>query len=190
MPPTTSFRLSRCCTLTVVNTSMPASSSSSTSCQRFGWREPGAFECASSSTRISAGPARQRGVEIEFGERPAAVVDAACAAGLPVPPAALRFRCGHGSRPRRPPRRGRRPAACARRQHRVGLADAGRGAEIDSQPAARGAALLLLHLGQQARPGRAVLSSLREHARIADNGLIDAMSAHLPRPAPDSAPAR
>lgn len=36
MPLTTSFRLSRCWTLTVVNTSMPASSSSSTSCQRLG----------------------------------------------------------------------------------------------------------------------------------------------------------
>ena len=55
IPPTTSFRLSRCCTLTVVNTSMPASSSSRTSCQRFGWREPGALECASSSIKIRAG---------------------------------------------------------------------------------------------------------------------------------------
>ena len=38
IPLTTSFRLSRCWTLTVVKTSIPASSSSSTSCQRFGWR--------------------------------------------------------------------------------------------------------------------------------------------------------
>ncbi len=36
MPLTMSFRLSRCCTFIVVQTSMPASSSSSTSCQRFG----------------------------------------------------------------------------------------------------------------------------------------------------------
>ncbi len=54
-PPTTSFRLSKCCTLTVVSTSMPASNSSSTSCQRLGWREPLALLCASSSMRISAG---------------------------------------------------------------------------------------------------------------------------------------
>ena len=55
MPPTTSFRLSMCCTLSVVNTSMPAARSSWMSCQRFGCREPGTFVCASSSTRISAG---------------------------------------------------------------------------------------------------------------------------------------
>ena len=34
---------------------MPASSSSYTSCQRFGWRAPCTLECASSSTRISCG---------------------------------------------------------------------------------------------------------------------------------------
>ena len=58
MPATTSFRLSRCCTLSVVQTSMPASSSSSTSCQRLGWRGRGApreLECASSSTSSAAG---------------------------------------------------------------------------------------------------------------------------------------
>ena len=35
--------------------SRPAASSSSTSCQRFGWREPGALVCASSSSNISCG---------------------------------------------------------------------------------------------------------------------------------------
>ncbi len=55
MPPTTSLRLSRCWTFSVVKTSMPAASSSSTSCQRFGWREPCALLCASSSTRTSCG---------------------------------------------------------------------------------------------------------------------------------------
>ena len=34
---------------------MPASSSSSTSCQRFSLREPGTFVCASSSTSATAG---------------------------------------------------------------------------------------------------------------------------------------
>jgi hypothetical protein len=52
---TMSLSDSRCCTLSVVCTSMPASSSSSTSCQRFGWREPGALVCASSSTSSSPG---------------------------------------------------------------------------------------------------------------------------------------
>lgn len=55
MPPTTSFRLSRCCTLIVVQTSMPASSNSCTSCQRLGWREPGALLCASSSSSSTRG---------------------------------------------------------------------------------------------------------------------------------------
>eukprot|EP01022_Parablepharisma_sp_SALTPOND_P006709 TRINITY_DN12717_c1_g1_i1.p1 TRINITY_DN12717_c1_g1~~TRINITY_DN12717_c1_g1_i1.p1 ORF type:complete len:1877 (-),score=641.20 TRINITY_DN12717_c1_g1_i1:7532-13162(-) len=53
--PTTSLRLSMCCTLRVVQTSMPARSSSSISCQRLAWREPGTLECASSSTRITPG---------------------------------------------------------------------------------------------------------------------------------------
>ena len=42
MPLTMSFRLSRCCTFIVVQTSIPASCSSFTPCQRLGWREPGA----------------------------------------------------------------------------------------------------------------------------------------------------
>jgi hypothetical protein len=50
----------------VVCTSTPASSSSSTSCQRFGWREPGALVCASSSTSSSPGRRAQRGVEVEL----------------------------------------------------------------------------------------------------------------------------
>ena len=41
--------------LTVEITSMPASSSSSTSCHRFSLREPGTFVCASSSTSATFG---------------------------------------------------------------------------------------------------------------------------------------
>ncbi len=52
---TTSFTDSRCWILTVVMTSMPASSIASTSCQRFSWVAPGAFVCASSSTRTTSG---------------------------------------------------------------------------------------------------------------------------------------
>ena len=41
--------------LTVEITSIPASSSSSTSCQRFSLREPGTLVCASSSTSATSG---------------------------------------------------------------------------------------------------------------------------------------
>ena len=41
--------------LTVVMTSMPAASSSSTSCGPLWWRLPGTFVCASSSTKATAG---------------------------------------------------------------------------------------------------------------------------------------
>ena len=52
---TTSLRLARCWMLTVEITSMPASSSSSTSCQRFSLRLPGTLVCASSSTSTTSG---------------------------------------------------------------------------------------------------------------------------------------
>ena len=42
--------------LTVVTTSMPASSSSSMSCQRFSLREPAMLVWANSSTRTISGP--------------------------------------------------------------------------------------------------------------------------------------
>ena len=50
-----SLRLSRCWTLTVEMTSMPASRTSSMSCQRFSFRIPAAFVCASSSMSASSG---------------------------------------------------------------------------------------------------------------------------------------
>ena len=52
---TTSVTDSRCCTLTAEITSMPASSSSVTSCQRFSFRDPGTLVCASSSTSAICG---------------------------------------------------------------------------------------------------------------------------------------
>ena len=66
MPPTTSFRLSRCWTLSVVKTSMPAASSSSTSCQRLGWREPGDVGVRELVDEHQRRAARERGVEIEL----------------------------------------------------------------------------------------------------------------------------
>ena len=41
--------------LTLEMTSMPAASSSWTSCQRFSFREPGTLVCANSSTRAISG---------------------------------------------------------------------------------------------------------------------------------------
>ena len=54
-PATISFRLAICWMLSVVSTSMPASRSSSTSCQRLGWRQPGALVWASSSINATCG---------------------------------------------------------------------------------------------------------------------------------------
>jgi hypothetical protein len=101
--PTVPFRLSRCCTLSDDHTSMPAASSSCTSCQRFGWREPSTLECANSSTSSTAGraPGRRRGRTPSACGHGGHLAQAA-AAGRP---AARRFRCGHGFRPGRPARR-------------------------------------------------------------------------------------
>ena len=52
---TTSLTLSRCWRFSVVMTLIPASRSSSTSCQRFSCSTPGAFVCANSSTRTISG---------------------------------------------------------------------------------------------------------------------------------------
>ena len=60
-------------------TSMPASSSSSTSCQRFSLREPGTLVCASSSTSATCGPAGEHRVDVHLLERRAAVLDRAAA---------------------------------------------------------------------------------------------------------------
>ncbi len=72
---TTSARLSTCWTLSAVHTSRPASSNSSTSCQRLGWRLSGALVWASSSTTIRVGRALERRVDVEFLQLPPAIVD-------------------------------------------------------------------------------------------------------------------
>ena len=59
---------------TVEMTSMPASSSSSTSCHRFSLRDPGTFVWASSSTSATSG-ASEDGVEVHLLEGLVAVVD-------------------------------------------------------------------------------------------------------------------
>ena len=103
------------------------------SCQRFVCREPGAFVCASSSTRMSAGPARERGVEVELLELHASVLGLAPRHDLETEQeragvvAAVRLDDAHDD-----------VAALlaleARRlEHRVGLSDPGRRAEEDRQ---------------------------------------------------------
>ena len=93
MAPTTSFRLSRCCTLSVEYTLMPWASSSSTSCQRLGWREPGTLECASSSTSTSAGWRASAASRSNSGKvRPRCSTRRGSSAGSPVASACVSLR--------------------------------------------------------------------------------------------------
>ena len=114
---TRSLRLSRCCTLTVVQTLMPASSSSSTSCQRLGWRGAGSpptrLECASSSTSRIVGRRASARIQVELLAHDAAVARPAAAAAAPALRAAARSRRGRAARRSRRPRRCRRRARCA-----------------------------------------------------------------------------
>ena len=127
---TTSFRLARCCTLIVVKTSMPAARISSTSFQRFGWREPGGLACARSSISTTCGRRAQHGVEVELAARRRArsaskPASAAASSRLPcmssTPITTSRPRLAH---------------AAGGGEHRVGLAGAGEGAEEDLELAA------------------------------------------------------
>src|SRR5262249_50096166 len=134
---TTSLSDSRCWMLTVEMTSMPASSSSSTSCQRLALREPGTLVCASSSTSATSGlrasTACRRGVGVHF-------LEAGAAVGQPGPrhdfqpfdqlggvlaPVGLHEAYDHVGAAFGPP--------VALAQHVVGLAHAGRVTEIDPE---------------------------------------------------------
>ena len=106
---TTSLRLSTCCTFSVVKTSMPASSSSSTSCQRLRWREPGAFVCASSSTSSRLRLARQGRVEVELLQRAPAVLELLARQHLEAPSTSGPSRSGRAS----PRARRRRRRLCS-----------------------------------------------------------------------------
>ena len=146
---TTSLTLSRCCTLSVVQTSMPASSSSTASCQRFGCRAPGAFVCASSSSRSSAGrraSAASRSNSRRLTPRSSAARGAS--RSRPAARASVSARPWVSSQPITtsvPPARG---GAC-RLEHRVGLADAGGGAEEDLEPSAASGLLVALDAAQE-----------------------------------------
>ncbi len=126
-----------CWTLTVVMTSMPASSSSSTSCQRFSLREPGAFVWASSSTSASCGRRARtasRSISLERRRRGATTVRR----GTHRKPLRLRGgrRAAVGLDDRDDDVAALAEEAPPLLEHRVGLADAGRGAEQHPQPPA------------------------------------------------------
>ena len=156
MPLTTSFRLSRCCTFIVDQTSMPASSSSSTSCQRLGWREPGdvgvrqlvdqdqppACARARRRDRTPSACGRGRRTSLQRQRAPGRPSSAAVSARPWVSTTPITT-----STPGRASR-------CAALQHRVGLADAGRGAEEDLQLAAPRLRLLLAAGARAARRDR------------------------------------
>ncbi len=151
---TTSFRLSMCWTLRVVWTSIPASSRSMTSCQRFGCREPGRVrvrELVDEEELRPALRARPRGRNHAAscrGARPRSPAGAAAAE-------AVEERLGLGAPVRLDPPDDDVDRFLAERprrlQHRVRLADAGRGAEEDLELALL-PALLLLAAPQRAAP--------------------------------------
>ena len=115
----TSFSDSRCWMLTVEITSMPAASSSSTSCQRLALRDPGTLVWASSSTSDHGRAAGQHGVDVHLLERGAAVARPPGAGRPRGPGAGPRSSAGRGSRRSRRRRRCRaRGGASPRRAWR------------------------------------------------------------------------
>ena len=131
---TTSLSDSRCWMLTVEMTSIPASRSSSTSCQRFSLPRARDVRVRELVDERDLGPAREDGVEVHLLERRAAVVDRPARHDLEVADLLGRLRRGRASRRSRRRRRSPRSRAPpALVEHRVGLADAGRGAEVDPE---------------------------------------------------------
>ena len=133
---TTSLRLSRCWTFSVVQTSIPAASSSSMSCQRFGWRLPGAFVWAYSSTRMSRGwrsKAASRSNSCTI--RPRYGTDRRGRISKPWSSSSVSWRPWVSTRPTMTCRAllARRPRGL---KHGIGLPDAGRRPEKDPEAAA------------------------------------------------------
>jgi hypothetical protein len=125
---TTSFRLATCWTLMVVKTSMPPASSSSTSFQRLGWREPSGLACARSSISTTCGLRAAARVEVEL------AVARSCArleVGAARPPR-LAVHVEHADHDVAPAS----SHAAGSGEHRFGLAGAGERAEEDLELAA------------------------------------------------------
>ena len=163
--------------LTVVITSMPASSSSWTSCQRLAWVEPGTLVWASSSTSATSRMPGQHSVDVELGEArppvgqhpPGDDLQAVEQLGDARP--AVRFDEADDDvgAPGEP--------APALVEHRVGLADAGGRAEVDPQLTPRHRAPFLrggVRLGGYARRAVRVLAVEGEvEVEHVDRGLTE-----------------
>ena len=134
---TTSLSDSRCWMFTVVITSMPASSSSSTSCQRLALRRAGDVGVGQLVDQGHLGSAGQDGVQVHLGERRPAVLDHAAGHHLQaldqrrgVLPAVGLHEADHHVGPAA-------SAPVALGEHGVGLAHARGRAHVDAQGARR-----------------------------------------------------
>ena len=122
---------------------MPASRSSSTSCQRFSFRQPGTLVWASSSTSATSGLAGEDRVEVHLLEarcRGSRRCRRGTTSRSPICAAVLLRPCVSTNPTTTSVPRVRAPVALV--EHGEGLADAGRGAEVDAEPpAGHGASL-------------------------------------------------
>ena len=146
--------------LTVVITSIPASSSSSTSCQRFALPAPGTFVWASSSTRATSGRRASTAVDVHLGEGRAAVHDRPAGHHLQALDHLRGVRPAVGLDEADDDVGAAVEAPMALAEHVEGLADARGGPEVDPQGAAalRGAAASARDAG--CRGGRHTLQSV------------------------------
>ena len=138
---------------------MPASSSSSTSCQRLAWREPGALVWASSSTSIRAGRRASAASRSNSRERGAAVLHRPAGQDLQVSEERFGLRAPVGIDPADDHVHALGPLLAGGLEHRVGLADPRGGAEEDLELAACLAGFRLLDTGQQLVGIRATLGA-------------------------------
>ena len=134
--------------MTVDQTSMPASSSSSTSCQRLGWREPGDVGVRELVDENERRPACERAVEIELAQHPLAVAHFLQRQHFETGGQRLRLGTAVGLDDADDDVDALLALGARRRQHGEGLADAGRSPEEDLQLAALRLGLLLLEAAQ------------------------------------------
>ena len=130
---TTSFRLARCCTLTVVMTAIPSASTSNTSSQRLARQAAGDVGVGQLVDQGDLGVPGDHGLGVQFLERGPAVLDELRRDDLePLEhldrqrPAVRLHEADHDVRPAVPP-------ALALGEHREGLPDARRGPQVDPQ---------------------------------------------------------
>ena len=143
--------------LQVLTTSMPASSRTSTSSQRLARSEPGAFVCASSSTRATVGMPGQDRVGVHLLDDDAAILDPPARDDLEPVEQLLGLRPAVRLDEADDEVRAARGPAMALLEHPVGLADAGRHPEVDPQPATLALAARGADPGQHLLGGRAAV---------------------------------